>query len=297
MATTKEARNIVKIDDNDVTKIANVFETARPKRLEIEAYCMSTALRYGLAVPRVRDYGVNAEGKEYLVMERIHGTSVADPGLSLPLERVYYRLGESLAPVPAEYETFGWIVPGSHLGIQSSWPDFLTGHVERYAKGLQDRGKIDATKAKEIVEIVGKQTPVISRASLVHRDLKPLNLMIEKESERLVILDWECAMIGDPLYDVGVLQSRYYRDERLSKGLLQGMVGGRPSREHCRTTSVYTLVNLVDTLFAYRERAGLAYWENLDSMIRNLNGPSPDFFAMQDIQIRKPYPEPSYLGD
>jgi thiamine kinase-like enzyme len=121
--------------------------------------------------------------------------------------------------------------------------------------------------------------------------------MLEHRSNRLVILDWECAMIGDPLYDVGVLQSRYCEDDRLYKGLLHGMTGSRPNFDQCRRSSVYGLVNLVDTLFAYKDRATRAHWQKLNDFVHTLNSPSPNFHPMQERKIKTPKQVPSYMGD
>ena len=295
--TVKEQRNIVIIGIDDVTKIANVFETARPKRLGVEAYSMEKASSYGLPVPAVREYGIDQGGKEYLVMEKIEGKSVADPSLTTPLESVYRRLGEVIRRTPQEYRTFGWIVPGTFQGISNSWNEFMSKHIETYASGLQRRGKLDNSEVRQIVETVSRQVPDITRAGLIHRDLKPLNLMLEHKSNRLVILDWECAMIGDPLYDIGVLQSRYCEDDRLYKGLLHGMTGGIPDSDQCRRTSVYGLVNLIDTLFAYKERTTRSHWQKLSDLVHTLNSSSPDFYPMQTRKIKIPKPIPSYTGD
>lgn len=294
MATIKEQRNLVRVDSGTVTKIAVGFETARPKRLEIEAYAMSKAYEYGLDVPKVREYGTNDAGQEYLIMEKIEGVSVASPELPTPLENVYINLGGRFSIIPPEHNTFGWITSGSHTGNHPTWPSFLIEHVQKYASGLRNRGSIDSPTTDQIVMLVENQTPNISRASLVHRDLKPLNLMLNN-SGAVCVLDWECSMLGDPLFDAGVLHSRLYRDERLHKGFTRGILGKIPNKDQCRTVSIYSLVNLVDTLFAYREKASRELFTNLNETVKNLSSRSPNFFALQFPEIRTPKPLPSYL--
>lgn len=79
MSTTKEKRNLLEIGIDTVTKTAVGVETARPKRLEIEAFAMSKAGEHGLDVPKVIQYGINEDGKEFLIMEKIGGVNVASP--------------------------------------------------------------------------------------------------------------------------------------------------------------------------------------------------------------------------
>lgn len=291
---TVEQRNSIQFNANTVTKIGIVRETARPKRLEIEAFAMSKAYEYGIDVPRVRQYGINEDGKEFIEMDRIEGINVASPDLATPLEEVYLSLGKIFSIIPPEFDTFGWIIPGSHLGTHDKWPSFLASHVEKYAAGLRNRGSIEPSTTDHIVRIVEKQTPNIARASLIHRDLKPLNIMVSKRGDTVYVLDWECSMLGDPLFDAGVLHSRFNDDERLHKGFTRGLVGGIPDNDQSRTASIYSLVNLVDTLFAYREKASRQLYTNLDETVRNLDSRSPNFFSLQSLEIRAPEPLPSY---
>jgi aminoglycoside phosphotransferase (APT) family kinase protein len=50
-------------------------------------------------------------------------------------------------------------------------------------------------------EILGRHTLVPRRPVLLHGDLNPWNL-VRRESGGLTLIDWEMAMVGDPLYDL-----------------------------------------------------------------------------------------------
>ncbi|NBM17705.1 aminoglycoside phosphotransferase family protein [Streptomyces sp. GC420] len=60
-------------------------------------------------------------------------------------------------------------------------------------------GLPDAHRLKEILR-TRAVTP--RRRVLLHGDLNPWNLVRDEESRGLVIIDWEMAMVGDPLYDL-----------------------------------------------------------------------------------------------
>ncbi|MES5821604.1 aminoglycoside phosphotransferase family protein [Streptomyces sp. RG80] len=52
-----------------------------------------------------------------------------------------------------------------------------------------------------LMEILGRHNVVPRRPALLHGDLNPWNL-VRREEGGLTLIDWEMAMIGDPLYDL-----------------------------------------------------------------------------------------------
>ncbi|MFJ4834854.1 phosphotransferase [Streptomyces sp. NPDC088747] len=55
--------------------------------------------------------------------------------------------------------------------------------------------------SSRLLEILGRHTLVPRRPVLLHGDLNPWNL-VRREEGGLVLIDWEMAMVGDPLYDL-----------------------------------------------------------------------------------------------
>ncbi|MFD9330735.1 phosphotransferase [Streptomyces sp. NPDC060065] len=55
--------------------------------------------------------------------------------------------------------------------------------------------------SSRLLEILGRHTVVPRRPVLLHGDLNPWNL-VRREEGGLTLIDWEMAMVGDPLYDL-----------------------------------------------------------------------------------------------
>ena len=74
MKVRKGRLNNTEFINNDVIrKVAITQEVVRPYRLKVEAWALSQAKSRGVNTPRVLDYYRDSEGREVLVLERIHG--------------------------------------------------------------------------------------------------------------------------------------------------------------------------------------------------------------------------------
>ncbi len=281
-------RNLVEIGATEVTKTAIRYESVRPKRLGIEAYALQKALEYGLAVPAVKSYGLNSKEQEYLILDKISGTNASET--DIPLERVYELVGKQFAKIPLEYGTFGWIDPQSHEGSSSSWSNFMIQYITKYADRLRRRGEIDSNQTKRIISLVSQNVPNLKKSGLVHRDLKPLNIIVMNGVP--FVLDWENVMLGDPLFDLGVLHSRFSNDERITKGFMYGLLGNACSTEQKRAITVYSLVNLVGSICFYNGKAPNSLFAQLDWTAEQLE--SPEVSILSDKNIRYPHPLPIY---
>ena len=293
METIEGARNVVKIDEGSVTKIGVGFEPARPFRLGIEVHALKTALESGLSVPKVYEYGRNDLGQEYIVMERIRGNNVSEVDLKTPLDVIYNLVGKEMAKMPSDLTSFGWLDPKTLKGESSSWSDFISQHITKYATRLGNNGELDKDMVAKIIQLVEKNTPNIQAASMIHRDLKPLNLMVN--NEKVTILDWENVLLGDPLYDLGVLVSRFPDDERLIKGFMIGLIDNVLDKDQNRTVSVYSLVNLVGGLCFYRGKAPRAYYNRVAETVRALESKKVKS-TLSSRTIKTPNPLPSYTS-
>ncbi|MFC8825019.1 phosphotransferase [Streptomyces sp. NPDC057137] len=61
-------------------------------------------------------------------------------------------------------------------------------------------GLPNANRLREL--LVGRRCVLLRTPALLHGDLNPGNLIRSETRDRLTIIDWEMAMVGDPLYDL-----------------------------------------------------------------------------------------------
>ncbi|MDH6518157.1 aminoglycoside phosphotransferase (APT) family kinase protein [Streptomyces sp. SAI-135] len=58
------------------------------------------------------------------------------------------------------------------------------------------------TSSFRLEQILGRHTVAPRRAVLLHGDLNPWNMIRREDGTGLTLIDWEMAMVGDPLYDL-----------------------------------------------------------------------------------------------
>jgi aminoglycoside phosphotransferase (APT) family kinase protein len=58
------------------------------------------------------------------------------------------------------------------------------------------------TSSFRLEQILGRHTVTPRRAVLLHGDLNPWNMIRREDGTGLTLIDWEMAMVGDPLYDL-----------------------------------------------------------------------------------------------
>lgn len=104
------------------------------------------------------------------------------------LTRVDYR---QLDPLAGERGFYRWL-KSQLVGLVGELPK-KTQQLARQL-GLPDAGRLD--------QILSRQEVSHRQPSLLHGDLNPWNLVRRDDPYALTIIDWEMALIGDPLYDL-----------------------------------------------------------------------------------------------
>ncbi|WP_327355178.1 phosphotransferase family protein [Streptomyces sp. NBC_01304] len=88
---------------------------------------------------------------------------------------------------------------------QLDFYSWLSGEVSRLVSDLPKESKemarvLGLPDGTRLQEILARHQVVKRQATLLHGDLNPWNLV--RRSDGLTLIDWEMAMVGDPLYDL-----------------------------------------------------------------------------------------------
>ncbi|MFG2128996.1 phosphotransferase [Streptomyces sp. NPDC048751] len=104
------------------------------------------------------------------------------------LRHVRYK---EVDPAAGEGSFFTWLC-GQLVELVAELPE----ETQRMARhlGLPD--------AHRLAQILGRLTVSERRPALLHGDLNPWNLVRRDDALALTIIDWEMAVVGDPLYDL-----------------------------------------------------------------------------------------------
>jgi thiamine kinase-like enzyme len=140
-----------------------------------------------------------------------------------------HRRVEELARALRSFHDAPVVLPSSF------WvPDLL----ERYAIVVRERGgELPAVYAQvvRIARRIERALP-LARCLPCHNDLLPGNIIFAREGERILIVDWEYAGMGDPRFDLGNLSVNNGFDEDEDERLLAAYHGSAPT--DCRRASL-----------------------------------------------------------
>jgi aminoglycoside phosphotransferase (APT) family kinase protein len=192
-------------------------EPVLDRRREIDAY-RDLLDPLGLGAPRLHGFRLGPESESFwLLLEWIDGEPLGEVGDRSAWERTARWLARlHLAPVPRS-------LPASLLRLDGRW--FGT-WLDR-ALSLAPAGALD--------RIVASHGRVVRRllawpAGLVHGELFPSNVLVERCTGRIRVVDWEMAAAGPGVLDLAALVAggwtaserdglvRAYHDERSRNG-------------------------------------------------------------------------------
>ncbi len=206
--TRREKKNVIEfINENVVRKISKLKENNRLQRLKVEAWVLSQVRRRGINVPRVLDYYLDLNDQEVLVLERIHGQPLS---LNPPKEKrgSMLQIGPQMMQLANIVPNYGWIDPISMTGSSESWRIFISGYAQTYGERLFNSGILSREDLSMIYESIQNTDIEIPEPYLLNRDFR-LSHFLRDNSGKIWILDWENAILGDPLYDLAIFAARY----------------------------------------------------------------------------------------
>lgn len=168
--------------------------------IHIEAQVIDRVLEQGIPAIPVASH---QDTHTYQVMRRARGTAVAD----LPIEErrvAWLQLAAELRKLHTIGGTgAGLIVKTEPLtGAYSTWELYVKHYIVEHGLYCLEHGLLDEQTVKAVFApfITWQQEPFVTTGSLLHGDLNDYNVFWD--GKRLEIIDWEDALIGDPIFDL-----------------------------------------------------------------------------------------------
>jgi hygromycin-B 4-O-kinase len=174
----------------------------RREGFDLDAWAAKVRPGQGVTVPEV--IAVGAIGEAWCcVSTRLEGTRLCDlapPAVAAAAPAVAETLRRINATPLGDTEGYGGIDPASGNGRGPTWSSAVAWGVPRTWDAVAeqaDREFLEAASAAVLAEV--DALPDFGR--LVHGDYSADNLIVSAAGD-VGVIDWEAAMIGDPLWDV-----------------------------------------------------------------------------------------------
>lgn len=149
---------------------------------------------------------------DFLLMDRVVGISlrtidsdeaaVVDtiPLLARYLKRLHCLEGREWGPL----EHTGALSDGL-VSTLSTWSEYLTTRLDEHLSIVKGADLVSAAELDEVQSVLRASSTYTyaSSSRLLHGDCGPQNVLVD-DSGRLVMIDWEDALLGDPLFDVAM---------------------------------------------------------------------------------------------
>lgn len=267
-------RNVVEIYSDHVLKIGEKSESARPRRLFVEKFALERLRKYGLAVPKILSYGALVDGREYTKLELIKGERGSSRKLQRNLFNIYKNVGAQFRKMPMGFKKFGWINPQTLNGEFSSWDSYLASFVKKYGMQLYKRGLLNKSGMTILLKCIENLRGKVKRACFVHRDLKPNNLIVNSRVKKVYVTDWENVILGDPLFDLAVLEANF-KNPKILKGFVAGILNRQLSKKEKERISLYLIIAKIGIIdFNLKNKLPLHTAKDLNKQIQRLGSPS-----------------------
>ena len=240
---------------------------------------LTGALRgWGFAVPAYEFRRVGTAGRVHGVhlMQRADGQSLTtldddEPRMQAALAHVarflarLHGLGPRLRG--GDQSGFGPLSTESGetlRGVHERWEDFVLLRLDEHVRACQAAGALSAAEALQVAARFdeGRDSLRAQPAALLHGDPGSHNFMVDPSGEIRAVIDWEDALLGDPLFDLASLCT--FHPERRHAGIWDAYgVSLEPGGDAWQRFWLYFLrIALAKTVhrhrFGYADRPGRA---------------------------------------
>jgi len=189
----------------------------------------------GLPAPEPLGEAAGTEGvPPVAVMRWVAGTPLSDLDRDEPvveralgelgalLARLHQVVGSGAGPVAPRSGDAG---EGGPAGRQPGWPGYLACRLEDHLAACQAAGSLAGLEAEAARRWLadGDWSGAGEVDRLLHGDPGPANLVVDTEGNVAGMLDWEDAMVGDPVFELASCAS--FHPERRWPALFEGYLG------------------------------------------------------------------------
>jgi len=231
--------NVTEFFDNGIIrKISSLEEQSRPKRLLREAIVLEMARSRGVLVPELLAYGRDSIDREYLETKMISGSTLVSMADRVQKE-VFATIGGQLLRLRACFAGYGWLNGETKKGEYQSWRQFLIDFYERYSARIVAHDLSKVLEHCHMRDLIQESVSEPPEPYIIHRDIKPRNV-IKDNSGFIWILDWENALLGDPLFDVAQFAANFGHGEQW-----RSVVSGYGLNIRTRTYALYEVIALI----------------------------------------------------
>lgn len=203
-------RNVVPVPVQGQVNLTVYLGTELVLRIPRGAKAAEQMSKEAEVIPLVQDAGVPTPGlvsydttrqvgsMPYMVLERVQGATLAELQ-SDPAER--RRALESLGEILVALHR----VRFSGVGSTSRIPAPFTFSPPELVDRLRETGEIGSAQSDWLLErfdLLNPEGPSQRTPVLLHRDVAPSNVIIDREGRVTALLDWGCAEWGSPARDL-----------------------------------------------------------------------------------------------
>ena len=236
-----------------------------------EQWATDAARAAGLPVPRVLEVGNLADGRPYLIAERIEGID----GRLVPQRlQLLQALGTAAARLHGVHThglgtVFDW--SANRLSRHAGWASWLEHGfcVERRLRVLLRHRMLDERAVERLRRTAGTLAKLRRRPCLQHGDLRLKNVLADPESGKLAaIIDWDaCISLPPPYWELSIALHDLGPDEK--EAFVAGY-GLRPKAFEAQLHGIrfFNLLNSADAVEAAAASRDKATLERLRSRLR-----------------------------
>lgn len=224
-------------DGNEIaTRVLRLDRPELREGLVVGAKAAAWGRSSGLPAPAPLACSLEGKGPPLVVFTWLAGASLSrwdhDEALTA---RVLGQLGEMLRKLhEVAGAGAGGVVPAGEadaetvVGRHADWQGFLSCRLEEHLSRCRVLGAIGADDSDRAVRwlLEGDWHQEGATDRLMHGDAGPANLLVDDAGQLAGLLDWEDAMVGDPIFELASCAS--FQPERRWPSLFEGYLG-RPT--------------------------------------------------------------------